>query len=564
MKRIFILFLCGAALFACKKEDQNGGGGGGNEPQLPISVVGTVKGDDGTLLEGLVVSDGLVCVKTDASGHYELPADLTKAMYVWVSTPSGYAAPVEKGQAVFYKKIADCSKDSGGRSVADFTLKKISNPNKFTIFIYADPQPRKNSRGDTDQLAYKSLECCEDMYDDMQELKASITDQPVYGIGLGDIVHQDISLLDNHKTGMQRTGISNYNIIGNHDQCNNQTSANYEQSDDESWKLFAEKLGPVNYSFNLGNLHFLMLDNMISQGPGSGKWPDQECFTGFTEDIWKFIQNDLATVATDKTIMVCAHSPMMHYISDGSVKERGGRYIDQLRGLLKRYPKAYVWAGHSHSTFNKADTDPIETHTLTRVTGALWSNEYLGSNGTPRGYLVFKYDNGTVSWKFKPIFYQRGAHQKGVADDNDLYAYRDWNYVDAVVNGNNTRQAKKKSDGVMLDDSYQMQVFKPGTYSTDDEYLRVNVFMWDENWKTPRFNGTTMKRSASGNQNSRMYSYSEHKQTKYYYDKAPSFYSKVEDDNCFSMFHTHVEAHGSGEVTVEDPFGNTYSATITW
>ena len=554
MKRIFILILCGAALFACKKNEQPGGGGG-NEPQLPVSVVGTVQGDDGTLLEGVVVSDGLVCVKTDATGRYELPADLTKAMYVWVSTPSGYAAPVTKGQAIFFKKIAECTKDSGGRSVADFTLKKISNPNKFTIFIYADPQPRGHENwGIYDGIAYESLECCEDMYDDMQELKASITDQPVYGIGLGDIIHQEVSLLENHKTGMARTGISNYNIIGNHDQQHVKGL-----SDEESWKEFGKKMGPVNYSFNLGDMHFLMLDNMISPGASDPTKFSDECLTGFTDDIWKFIQNDLATVPTDKTLMVCAHSPMMHYVSGGTVSERSGNYCEQLRGLLKRYPKAYVWAGHTHCTFNKADTDPIETHTLTRVTGALWTNEYLGANGTPRGYLVFKYNNGTVSWKFKPIFYQRGSHQGGIADDNELYNYRDWNYVDAVVNGNNTRQAKMKSDGSMLTDSYQMQVFAPGVY--EDNYVYVNVFMWDEKWENPKLNNTKMSRVTK---DKKKYSYSEYIQTDYYHSKA-SWYSEVDFNNCFSVFRGFTDqAHGTGVVTVKDRFNQTYTSSITW
>ena len=560
MKKIFILLLCGAALLACKKEDQNGGGGGG-EPQLPVSVVGTVKGDDGTLLEGVIVSDGHVCVKTDASGHYELPANLSKAMYVWVSTPSGYAAPVTKGQAIFFKKIAECSKDSGGRSVADFTLKKISNPNKFTIFIYADPQPRGHENwGIYDGLAYESLDCCEDMYDDMQELKASITDQPVYGIGLGDIVHIDISLLDRHKTGMARTGISNYNIIGNHDQQHVQGL-----SDEESWKEFGKKMGPVNYSFNLGNMHFLMLDNMISPGASDPTKFSDECPTGFTKEIWEFIQNDLATVTTDKTIMVCAHSPMMHYVSGGSVSERSGNYCEQLRGLLKRYPKAYVWAGHTHCTFNKARDNEgneltIETHTLTRVTGALWTNEYLGANGTPRGYLVFKYNNGVISWKFKPIFYQRGSHQKGIADDNELYAYRDWNYVNASVGGNATKQAKMKNGGAMLDDSYQMQLFAPGVY--EDDYVYANVFMWDEMWVRPQLNGSPMTRVTK---DKKKYSYSEYIQTNYYHSKA-NWYSDVDFNNCFSVFKGYIDPNEphSATVTVQDRFGKTYSSSITW
>ena len=547
MKRAFILLLCGAALLACKKEE-NGSGGGG-QADKPVTVVGTVSGG-GTPLEGVVVSDGISCVKTGADGSYALPADLDKSDFVFVSTPSGWSAPVEQGQAIFWKRTKDCQKGSDGKYVADFTLNKIADPEKFTIFIYADPQPRKNS-GTVDKLAYKALECCEDMYDDMQELKASITNQPVYGIGLGDIVHQDLTLLDKHKTGFARTGISNYNIIGNHDQGHV-----LEQPDTEASKGFEAKMGPVNYSFNLGKMHFLMLDNMISPGPGSGKYSD-ECITGFTEDIWQFIQNDLATVSNDTQVMVCAHSPMMWHLSEGTVSERSGNYIDQLRGLLKRFSKAYVWAGHSHNTFNKVPADsPIETHTLTRVTGALWTNEYLSTNGTPRGYVVFKYDNGTVSWKFKPIFYQRSTHQS-VAPD---YTYRDWDYEDATVNGKATKKAKMKGDsGSWLDDSYQMQLFAPGVY--EEGYVYANVFMWDEQWDRPKLDGAYMNRV---NKTDSRYSYSEKIITEYYHAKA-SWYSDVDLNNCVSIFRGFTDkVHGTGTVTVKDRFGETFSAKITW
>ena len=551
MKKVILLLLCGAALLACKKEENGNGGGGGGQDK-PVTVVGTVKGGD-TPLEGVVVSDGISCVKTGADGKYALPADLEKSMFVFVSTPSGWSAPVERGQAIFWKKTKSCAKGSDGKYVADFTLNKIADPEKFTIFIYADPQPRQNS-GSTDKLAYKSLDCCDDMYDDMQELKSKITDQPVYGIGLGDIVHQDLTLLDKHKTGFARTGISNYNIIGNHDQGHV-----LEQSDDESWKEFAQEMGPVNYSFNLGNMHFLMLDNMISPGPGSGKYSD-ECITGFTEDIWQFIQNDLATVPTDTPIMVCAHSPMMWNLSEGNVSERTGHYIEQLRGLLKRYPKVYAWAGHTHNTFNKVtDDSPIETHTLSRVTGALWTNEYISTNGTPRGYVVFKYNNGNISWKFKPIFYQRGTHQ-GTAPD---YTYRDWNYVDYTLNGTNTKRAVMKGSANALDDSYQMQLFAPGVY--ENQYVYANIFMWDEKWGTPKLEaGGVMNTMYRVNKNNFRYSYSEKLITEYYHAKA-SWYSDVELNNCMSIFRGFTDkTHGTGTVTVTDRFGQTYSSQITW
>ena len=86
----YLLILMAVLGFAsCSKEPGSNGGNGGNEPIKDWTISGCVKGDDGKALEGVVVSDGLNCVKTDKEGRYYLPADLSKAEYVMVSTPSG-------------------------------------------------------------------------------------------------------------------------------------------------------------------------------------------------------------------------------------------------------------------------------------------------------------------------------------------------------------------------------------------------------------------------------------------------------------------------------------------
>ena len=105
MKRFLILFCFCALVSACGKDNPEGGSG----PKLPVSIVGTVAGTDGTLIADVVVSDGLNCVKTDASGYFELRSDLTNTEYVTVSTPAGWAAPVTSGQAVFWKYLKDCT-----------------------------------------------------------------------------------------------------------------------------------------------------------------------------------------------------------------------------------------------------------------------------------------------------------------------------------------------------------------------------------------------------------------------------------------------------------------------
>ena len=553
--KYFLMLVVLLALSSCDKEHGPSGGGGGSDTPKDWMISGTVKGDDGALLEGVVVSDGQYCVKTDKQGRYYLPSTLSggEHSYVMVSTPSAYAAPVQEGHACFWKWLKDCTKDSNGKYVADFILKKIANPSRYKVLVFGDPQPRKRAAS-LDQFAYSSLDMCNDMYIDMKEYVAANKNCPVYGIGLGDIVHQDLTLLDQYREGMSTTGLTTYNVIGNHDQ-----EHKLDMSDEEASKAYEAIMGPVNYSFNLGEVHYLMLDNMMSQ---DGKYSD-DCATGLTDEIWEWVKADLAHVSLDTPLMVCAHSPMMR-LHNG--KERSGSHLKDLRYLLSKYKKAYVWAGHTHATFNYVDTaNPvIETHTVSRVTGCLYTNEYLGANGTPRGYVVVDYNNGDVSWKFKPLYYQKGTfrgYQMG--DDRPEYKWRDWNYD---ANG----RAVMKSTGKPLDETYQMQVFPPKTYGAADMNIYVNIFLWDELWSTPRLtvDGVpfVMKRVT---EKDFRYSYSDWDITNFYHTKGnwpwvnENFVPNKNNNS--SMFRAYVGCeHGSGTVSVKDRFGNTHTSVITW
>lgn len=572
IKRFSIYLLLALLAFVSCNPENKGGESDGGDSQFPKNwtVNGTVKGDDGNPIVGVVVSDGLTCVKTDSKGYYALEVDLsgdlaTTLQYVFVSTPSGYAAPKKEGHAIFWEWLKDHPKNAEGKITGvDFTLTKIANPDRFTIYIFGDPQPRKSNKNWTESSGFHSLDICTDMYKDMKEYAATMKDRPVYGIGLGDIVHQDVSLLTNYRSGMSGTGITTYNVIGNHDQ-----EHKLGLTDEEASKAFEKVMGPTNYSFNLGDLHFLMLDNMLAQ---EGAYSD-ECATGLTDNIWKFVQNDLALVPSTASIMICAHSPMFRLLAGN---DRKGPHLSELKSLLGRFKRVYAWAGHTHTSFNYYDKNSnVEVHTLSRVAGALWTNEFLSENGTPRGYLVFDYDAGNISWKFKPIFWQTATHSQAGTANEPSYEYRDWDY-DA------TGRAILKTGG-QLTDKYQMQVFKPGTYDANDKTIYVNIFLWDEAWKTPTFQmegsatPSVMERVTETNGKLYRYSYSDWDICAFYASKYSSLKQQWYDDNgadpsnkkqnCTSMFRytlNTAEAHGSGTVKVKDRFGKEHTSTITW
>ena len=77
MKRFFIPLLTLLLAFACTPDNGGNEGNGNNSnngsgeyvPTGKITVKGTVYGSDGPL-SGVVVSDGLLCVRTNDNGYY--------------------------------------------------------------------------------------------------------------------------------------------------------------------------------------------------------------------------------------------------------------------------------------------------------------------------------------------------------------------------------------------------------------------------------------------------------------------------------------------------------------
>ena len=520
-------------------------------------VVGFVKDTNGKPIGGVVVSDGVNCVVTNADGYYSFDNDIQDAKFIWASIPSGYKAlNDENGLPQFYYRLTEQDKNGEFTCRVDFAFEPITNdPNRYTLIVGADPQPRAKSKSD-DRVAFHSLDICEDFYRDMRETRATITDREVYGMMLGDLVHEQMSLLENYVAGLSTLNFQMFNIIGNHDHDLSATT------DVEGARCFEDNFGPSYYSFNIGKQHYVVLDNVIMTVI-DGKLKKNEYTYGLTDKQWQWLQNDLSFVEKSTTLMIASHIPLFKKDSAKAEFQDQSEHGADYANLFKQYNKVHVWAGHTHRSFNynypSSNTlKNIEVHTVARSTGELWSNDY-NAYGTPRGYTVVEVNGDNISWKFKPTAYQQAAF---VGNDYSTvgaptYTYRDWNYEEGI--------AVMKDSGKRLDDSYQMKVWKDG------DYVYAHIFMWDDKWATPKMNGSNMSVLDRQGSSSWLNKYDAPRDIAY--QEMFDFYSVNSIlsgyDYAYSpVYHNSIfraKASGSSAtITVTDRFGNNFNSTISW
>lgn len=573
MKRFLLLALTAGCMAACCilapacKPEKNPGTElpppniGPQEPEKPkdttvtipegMNLWGKVVDASGKGIGGVVVTDGHQCTATTDDGLYFLKIDASSVKFIYVSTPSGYTPPVSDGCPVFYKLLSNQKKNDGIYTVDDFKLTPVDNPDRATIIFTADPQPRNTTAG-FDNIGYHSLDCCDDLYLDLKETRAGISGHQVLGICLGDLVHEKMTLFKNYVAGLKTVGYPTYNVLGNHD---NNTSA---ADDDASAADFESWFGPRNYSFNVGNTHFVILDNLIMKD-NSGKLSGYD--QGLTDRIWEWLQADLSFVPKTAEISVCAHSPMFKTLNG----ERSAKHKDDYAALLTSFAKVHAWAGHTHATHNYVypashKYSKVEVHTLARSTGELWTNDYLAA-GTPRGYTIAEMENGTiVSWRFHPLKYQRGSY---VGTGTPPYELRDWNYDASGV-------AKMKDGGKTLDESYQMHVYPPvGTYG--DSKVYANIFLWDSKWGKPVFtpDGGSPAEMTLVESGAR-HDFADTVLKTFYKTYSPTLsgysgYTATTTANPNTLFSVSASgASGAGTVSVTDRFGNTYTGRVSW
>lgn len=360
-------------------------------------------------IAGVRVSDGINVTQSDAQGAYSL--EIGDEAVIFVTKPRGYGVPVDKDQLPrFYYIHQPNGSPSGLRypgieptgplpDQINFPMIQRDEPTSFEAVLIADPQPQTEIELDF-------------IRDDVVTELIGTTAK--FGITMGDIMFDEMSLFPRYNAIMGQIGIPWYNVPGNHE-------INYlAEGNRYARETFKRYFGPRYYSFEYGDALFVMLDNIEYQGNGEGDPGDVRGTGGYVANIGKvqlaWLKQELEFVEEERLIFVGMHAPLASYLSPDAT---GINTADrrELFKLLSGRPNLYSVAGHTHTTehvyFGKEDgfrgPGEFHHHVLTTVSGSWWSGPFDERgvpttdqrDGTPNGYHILEIDGTDLKLRYK-------------------------------------------------------------------------------------------------------------------------------------------------------------------
>ncbi|ASZ11274.1 calcineurin-like phosphoesterase family protein [Chitinophaga pendula] len=332
----------------------------------------------GKPVKGALISDGVNIVKTDNQGKYTLTTD-ADAEFVWISVPAGFAFPHHNGIADFYRRI----NQEKNEQAIDFKLDRLSRDDrKHQFALWADPQIKYDE--DARELINVSA----------PDLKAVIEsygkDALFHGVGCGDLVWDEPRLFPDYNKAVAIAGIPFFQVIGNHD-------IDYNVDDSQSDRTFKSHYGPTYYSFNRGNAHYIVIDDVYYEG-------EDKKYKGFiTDKQMAWLEKDLALVKPGSLVIVNIHIPSyteMHIRNKKENPAPGGTVSnrEKLYALLAPF-NTHILSGHTHYNENIVNGNIME-HVHGTVCGAWWTGPVC-SDGTPNGYGIYEVEGNDLKWYYK-------------------------------------------------------------------------------------------------------------------------------------------------------------------
>ena len=351
---------------------------------------GYVRYSDGSPIAGVAVSDGFQVVSTDSKGYYEFKGVTRDTWYIYCSLPADVKVPIDEyGRPCFFEKY------EANKKQYDFTFEKLPNgkETKFALFALADTQVNS-----TAQVAQFKAQAAPEIKNYSKSL-----DYNCYGIALGDVIYSPAKsdneyLMPEMRQAFKECEIPVFTVFGNHDNAHFSTSKPIwpdERSSTYNLKIqrvFEECFGPINYSFNRGNVHVICMRDIQWKTNTSPAGDNTNAM--FTDEQYEWLQQDLDCISKDKTIVLCVHVPIFN---------KGQQYatcklFDDVLYLLDEYKASYILSGHLHY---RNCYDHVKKNTGHKAFEQSWAMVHaatpnINCDGSPHGYGVILFEDGAM------------------------------------------------------------------------------------------------------------------------------------------------------------------------
>ena len=383
----------------------------------------TVKGRvvcDGVGLEGVMVTDGLSATLTNKSGAYKLRVNKEHSHFVYISVPSGYEVPSMRGFIPqFYRPI------EAGKKSYDFELKAVDQSNYYLI-VSADIHVRNRCMTVKEPLHRMPLNHPVGEIDAksfartyMATLRDYVANLPagakVYGLNLGDMSNESHwkrygGDLDNFVEVCRRSGmpIQTYTAIGNHEHDMKARDI-FDDDDTEAELAYMKVFGPTYYSFNIGKVHYVVLDN-VKYCNHKSKGRDRNYEVRFTQDQIDWVTLDAKLMPKDtKQVVFAWHCPSYR-------RRAGGVSRHNADEILKAYAPyklpMTILSGHNHQaeTVTVANFENTTEYLHPSASGSWWYYP-LCADGAPATFTRYDFVGGVLTARESVNFTDRSEQK---------------------------------------------------------------------------------------------------------------------------------------------------------
>ena len=490
-KIVSLMALC-ALVFSCNpaKPDDSQGGGGSSETDDKVDVINGTTIEEGMTAVGLItdaatgqgipdipVTDGYSYVVTDANGVYQMAANrYTRNIYI--SLPASFKVPLDpKTHLPLFYSTKEFEKNKVNRN--DFKLEPQAVEEKFTLVMIGDPQCQT-----TAQVQRYKTETVPSMLSTLNQGAAEGRYPNPYGITLGDITFDSTNLWEPMKETMSELKLNNgswfsiFQCIGNHDHNSLEHNSDYDATG-----KYVEYFGPTDYSFDRGQAHIIVMDDIMCTKVSSNSSPNSYTWGyngGFTKAQYQWLQDDISHVSdkSKKIGILCMHIPMRAGASSGGSSVNTDKYYKEVLTLLKGFKEAHIMIGHTHYQQNYVHSgyvcvggQPIYEHVHGAACGGWWSCD-SNVTGAPNGYTVYEIEGNTVkNWvllgsKTQPDYQMRVYDGNQVYTGSRNYIYQWSNSSNKGGTGNITAVGNSN-----LKNAFVVEVF-----NDDDRYWKLELW----------------------------------------------------------------------------------------